>query len=63
MANNTVSDLTTIAQPSDLTVTVTHGGIFRQGQTGATYALTVSNVAARSDCRSRERNRHLACRG
>ena len=29
--------------PADMTVAVTHSGVFQAGQTGATYAITVSN--------------------
>ena len=45
-ANNTASDPTTIAPVplADLTVTKTHAGGFTQGQTGATYTVTVSNA-------------------
>jgi uncharacterized repeat protein (TIGR01451 family)/CSLREA domain-containing protein len=42
-ANNTASDLTTVDQASDLTITMTDGGAtFTQGQSG-TYTLTVTN--------------------
>ncbi len=43
-ANDTVNDPTTIIQvPAVLTITKTHTGNFAQGQTGATYTVTVSN--------------------
>ncbi|MCC6539820.1 MAG: VCBS repeat-containing protein [Bryobacterales bacterium] len=45
-ANNTASDVTTVEGP-DLTITKTHTGIFSQGQTGATYTLTVTNAGPR----------------
>jgi hypothetical protein len=35
-----------VTQPSDLSITKTHSGNFFQGQTGATYNLTVSNVGS-----------------
>src|SRR5256714_15084686 len=45
-ANDTASDPTTIspAGATDLTLTKTRAGNFTQGQTGASYALTVSNA-------------------
>lgn len=43
--NNTANDSTVIVQP-DLTITKTHSGNFSQGQTGATYAVTVTNTGA-----------------
>ena len=43
-ANDTATDVTTIVQLPDLTVSATHAGPFTQGQAGATYTLTVSNV-------------------
>jgi uncharacterized repeat protein (TIGR01451 family) len=44
-ANDIASDVTTITPPApDLVVASTHTGSFTQGQTGATYSLTVSNV-------------------
>ena len=52
-ANNTVDDVTTITPGADLTITKTHTGNFIQGQTGATYTLTVSNQARRPDQRHR----------
>ncbi len=42
--NNSASDSTVILVPPDLTLTKTHVGDFSQGQTGATYSITVSNV-------------------
>ncbi len=44
-ANNTSSDGTTIIQTPDLKITKTHSGNFRQGDTGDTYTITVSNKA------------------
>lgn len=41
--NNTASDLTTVIQVPELTITKTHTGNFAQGQTGRTYTLTVHN--------------------
>ena len=43
-ANDTASDPTTIVQVADLTITKTHSGSFTQGQSGATYVLTIPNV-------------------
>ena len=42
--NNSASDPTTIIAVADLTLTKTHTGSFLQGQVGATYTLTVSNI-------------------
>src|SRR6185369_11197542 len=42
-ANDNATDVTTIAQLPDLTLTMTHAGSFTQGQSGATYSLTVAN--------------------
>jgi len=44
-ANNTASDPTTVlaATTPDLTLAKSHAGTFTQGQTGATYSLTVQN--------------------
>ena len=42
-ANNTATDVTIITPGPDLTVTKTHTGNFTQGQTGATYTITVTN--------------------
>ena len=42
-ANDTANDVTNVVQLPDLTVTKTHIGSFSQGQTGATYTITVSN--------------------
>ena len=41
--NDTATDSTTILYP-DLTITKSHTGSFTQGQSGATYALTASNI-------------------
>ena len=43
-ANNTRRDPTTIAGEPDLTIAKTHAGNFTQGQTGATYTMTVTNA-------------------
>ena len=43
-SNNTANDPTTIIQLPDLIMTKTHVGNFTQGQLGATYTLTVSNI-------------------
>ncbi len=43
-ANDTASDPTAIAQLIDLTVVKTHSGNFKQGDSGDTYTITVSNV-------------------
>jgi RHS repeat-associated protein/uncharacterized repeat protein (TIGR01451 family) len=45
-ANNSATDPTTIPPPPDLTVTKAHPGNFVQGQTGATYTITVNNAGA-----------------
>ena len=42
-ANDTATDPTTINQLPDLTVAKSHTGNFTQGQTGATYSITVTN--------------------
>jgi uncharacterized repeat protein (TIGR01451 family) len=42
-SNDTAADLTAITQLADLTVACTHVGSFSQGQTGATYTITVTN--------------------
>ena len=42
-ANNSNTDLTTIVPGADLTITKSHTGNFTQGQTGATYTVTVTN--------------------
>ncbi len=46
-SNNTDTDPTTVVQP-DLTVSKTHSGNFTQGQTGATYSITVTNSGTAS---------------
>src|SRR5207244_11849763 len=43
-ANDTATDVTAITQFADLIVSKTHTGNFTEGQTGATYTITVSNV-------------------
>jgi uncharacterized repeat protein (TIGR01451 family) len=45
-ANNAADDVTAITPGPDLTITKTHTGNFTQGQTGATYTITVSNQGA-----------------
>ena len=42
--NNTATDPTTIGAGPDLTIAKTHTGNFSQGQTGATYTITVRNA-------------------
>lgn len=42
-ANDTATDPTTINQLPDLTVAKSHTGNFTQGQSGATYSITVTN--------------------
>jgi len=42
-ANNTATDPTTVNQFADLTIAKSHSGNFQQGQTGATYSITVTN--------------------
>ena len=44
--NNAANDVTTINPVADLTLTKTHTGNFTQGQTGATYTVTVGNQGA-----------------
>ncbi len=53
-ANDTATDVTAIsvAGVPDLTLTKTHAGTFTQGQTGATYTLTVSNSGTGADERA-----------
>jgi uncharacterized repeat protein (TIGR01451 family) len=41
--NDTATNPTTILAAPDLTIAKTHTGSFTQGQTGATYTITVSN--------------------
>lgn len=43
-SNDSASDVTTIVQLADLTVSKSHTGNFTQGETGATYIITVHNV-------------------
>jgi len=43
VANDTVTDVTTIIQLADMTITKTHTGNFSQGQVGATYTITATN--------------------
>jgi len=44
--NDTASDPTSITALPDLTVAPTHAGTFTQGQAGAVYTLTVTNVGS-----------------
>src|SRR6185436_19074641 len=46
ISNDTATDVTAVTQLPDLTLTTTHVGHFAQGQTGATYTLTVANNGA-----------------
>ena len=46
--NDNASDLTTITQVADLTITKSHTGNFGQGDSADTYTLTVSNVGSGS---------------
>ena len=43
-SNDTASDPTTIAQAADLTIAKSHTGAFRQGDSGDTYSITVTNA-------------------
>ena len=43
--NDTASDPTAIAQAADLTISKSHSGNFRQGETGDTYTISISNSA------------------
>ena len=45
-ANDSSSDVTTIVQLPDLTISKTHTGSFSQGQTGAIYSIAVSNIGS-----------------
>ena len=45
-ANDSASDPTTVTPVADLTISKTHSGNFVQGQTGATYSITVANAGA-----------------
>src|SRR5882762_6614287 len=42
-SNDTANDVTAINAPPDLTIIKSHSGNFVQGQTGATYTITVTN--------------------
>nr|WP_306673704.1 Ig-like domain repeat protein [Tahibacter caeni] len=42
--NNTATDTDTLTALADLTIAKSHAGNFTQGQTGAIYTLTISNV-------------------
>jgi uncharacterized repeat protein (TIGR01451 family) len=43
-SNDTASDPTVISQAADLTIAKGHSGTFRQGDTGDTYSITVTNA-------------------
>jgi uncharacterized repeat protein (TIGR01451 family) len=45
-ANDSASDPTTITQVADLTLSKSHTGNFKQGDSSDTYVLTVSNIGA-----------------
>ncbi|MGA2601006.1 MAG: Ig-like domain repeat protein, partial [Bryobacteraceae bacterium] len=45
-ANDTASDVTSITQVADLTISKSHTGNFYQGQQGVTYTITVNNVGS-----------------
>ena len=45
-SNNTATDLTQINRGQNLTVSKSHTGSFTQGQSGATYTITVTNIGA-----------------
>ncbi len=45
-ANDGASDPTTVTPVADLAISKTHAGNFVQGQTGATYTITVTNSGA-----------------
>src|SRR6188768_1777797 len=44
--NNVAADVTTILPGPDLILSKTHVGSFTQGQTGATYTMSVTNAGA-----------------
>ena len=44
--NNSIGDPTTVTAGPDLSIAKTHAGNFTQGQNGATYTITVSNVGS-----------------
>ena len=44
--NDSSSDPTTIIQVADLTISKTHAGNFKQGDSGDAYTLTVNNIGA-----------------
>src|SRR5208283_187301 len=43
-SNDTASNVTSINAGPDLSIAKSHTGSFYQGQTGATYSITVSNI-------------------
>jgi len=44
--NDSADDPTTVQPPPDLTIAKTHSGNFTNGQVGATFTITVSNVGS-----------------
>ena len=61
-SNNTATDATTIVGGPDLTITKTHTGNFTQGQTGATYTITVTNSGTAATSGDDHGHRHAARR-
>ncbi len=57
-SNNSASDPTTIIAVPDLTISKTHTGSFLQGQVGATYTLTVTNIGGGPTSGSGDGQRH-----
>ncbi len=47
-SNDTASNVTSVNAGPDLTIAKSHTGSFYQGQTGATYSITVSNIGGTS---------------
>lgn len=45
-ANDAASDTAAVGQLADMTVAMTHAGSFSQGQAGATYTITVTNIGS-----------------
>src|SRR4029453_10767275 len=43
-SNNTATDLTQINSGQNLSISKSHTGTFTQGQSGATYTITITNV-------------------
>ena len=46
VTNDSASDITSITPTVDLTITKTHSGVFKQGDTTDTYAITVVNAGS-----------------